>query len=101
MKGAPPLAVIVADPLLPPLHDILVCALKVSVGVVQALQPKVHANGSVNGVTSLVLQFAVLKIAVLKFVGESLVTVQLYIALSTSGIIAIEFVEFRTTGSTD
>ena len=85
-----------------PLHTGLVEAVTVgTVGFVQAMQLNVQANGSVKGVTSFVVQLAELKIAVLKFAGESFVTTQLYMALSTSGEIPNELVAFRAAGKVE
>ena len=85
-----------------PLQTGLVEAVTVgTVGFVQAMQLNVQANGSVKGVTSFVVQLAELKIAVLKFAGESFVTAQLYIALSTSGVMPNELVAFRAAGKVD
>ena len=62
---------------LPPAQIGVVAATVGTVGLVHDEQLNVHAIGRVKAVASLTVQFAELKIAVLRFVGDSADTTQL------------------------
>ena len=72
-----------------------------TVGTVGSVHEPKQAIGNVKGVSLFTSQLATFNIAVLSVEAVPEVTEQSYIALSTSGVIANEFVAFNAEGRTD